>query len=581
MATLAITQIAVETAEAVELEAERRQERGFAVLLVSGLMLFAVAVGGYHPYAEDGGLYLAGVKRLLDPALYAQRAGFVLEPMRYSIFAPVVAGLVRMSHAGLPAVLLGLHLVSIWVTLFAAWMLASRCWARREARVGAVALLACWLGLPIAGTALLFMDPYVTARSFSTPCMVLALVGVLDMTTGGDARRRGLALWLGSLALAAAMHPLMAAYALAASLVLLCVRAESGRVRVWGIMGLCVGALGLGGLLQAMARPESAEYVRVAMTRSYWFVWKWRWFEVVGLVAPLGIVGWSAGLGLLRPTHHGEAVMNGAHGRRRPGGLSPEREGRYTHVAESRPLRQAQGRLFEKLRGSYGATGSVAALARTALVVGGMAVIVALLFGRADSATHLVARLQPLRVFQIVYLVMALVLGAKLGELVLRRNVWRWGVALVVLGGTMLGAARAAYPDSRHIEAPWAGTANPWVRAFEWIRFNTPKDALFALDADYINAPAEDAQCFRAIAERSALADYSKDGGEASITPGLTDEWAREQAAQAGLSSPNTTDAAREAALRPLGVTWVVLDAGAKTALDCPYRNGEVTVCRL
>ena len=73
------------------------------------------------------------------------------------------------------------------------------------------------------------------------------------------------------------------------------------------------------------------------------------------------------------------------------------------------------------------------------------------------------------------------------------------------------------------------------MQAFLWIRGNTPKDALFALDADYINAPGEDAQSFRAIAERSALPDYSKDGGEASIAPDLTAAWSIGQAAQRGL----------------------------------------------
>ena len=45
------------------------------------------------------------------------------------------------------------------------------------------------------------------------------------------------------------------------------------------------------------------------------------------------------------------------------------------------------------------------------------------------------------------------------------------------------------------------------------------------LDSHYITSPGEDAQSFRAIAERSAMPDYSKDGGEASIMPGLTSAW--------------------------------------------------------
>jgi hypothetical protein len=47
------------------------------------------------------------------------------------------------------------------------------------------------------------------------------------------------------------------------------------------------------------------------------------------------------------------------------------------------------------------------------------------------------------------------------------------------------------------------------------------------------------------------------------------------------LSSPAETDAQRIAALRPLGVSWIVLESGAATAFDCPYRNAAVEVCRL
>jgi hypothetical protein len=143
----------------------------------------------------------------------------------------------------------------------------------------------------------------------------------------------------------------------------------------------------------------------------------------------------------------------------------------------------------------------------------------------------------------------------------------------------MFSTAHSAYPHSSHIELPGTTTPNLWAQAFLWIRDHTPKDALFALDADYINAPGEDAQCFRAIAERSALADYSKDGGEASIAPDLTAAWKQGQAAQQRLSQE--TDAERLAALRSLSVSWVVLQASAVTGFDCPYANASVKVCRL
>ena len=81
-----------------------------------------------------------------------------------------------------------------------------------------------------------------------------------------------------------------------------------------------------------------------------------------------------------------------------------------------------------------------------------------------------------------------------------------------------------------------------------WISRNTPKDALFAMDADYITKPGEDAQGFRAIAERSVLPDYSKDGGVVANKPLLTGAWMRGQAVQTGLSTENDADGWRHAA---------------------------------
>lgn len=525
------TFVAPVESQAASERATRKQDRNFALRLVSGLTIFALAVHGYHPSAEDGGLYLAGVKRLLDPALYPHQTAFVLEPARFSLFATAVAALARISHLPLPWVMLALHLVSIWTTLFAAWLLASRISISPTARAGAVVLLSCWLALPVAGTALLLMDPYVTARSFSTPCMVFALLGALDFTEPNftaQTRRRSFWLCAGSTTAAATIHPLMAAYSFAATLGLLCVRQKRRASRILGTTALAVAALILAVCLQIFASPESADVARIALTRTYWFPALWRWYELVGLAAPLAILAAFARSAAPKPSWRNPS----------------ERD-----------------------------------LAQTALVVGATAVTVALLFARAGSSTHLVARLQPLRAFQVVYLIMVLMLGAKLGESLLRRAAWRWATTTLLLGSVMFAAARSAYPHSSHLELPWIATPNPWAQAFLWIRDHTPKDALFALDADYINAPGEDAQCFRAIAERSALPDYSKDGGEASIAPELTPAWKQGQAAQQRLGQE--TDAERLAALQPLAVSWLVLQSRASTGFDCPYENTTVKVCRL
>jgi hypothetical protein len=41
------------------------------------------------------------------------------------------------------------------------------------------------------------------------------------------------------------------------------------------------------------------------------------------------------------------------------------------------------------------------------------------------------------------------------------------------------------------------------------------------------------------------------------------------------------SDQQRLARLQPLGVTWIVLPAEAKTGFPCPFSNARVRVCRL
>jgi hypothetical protein len=91
-------------------------------------------------------------------------------------------------------------------------------------------------------------------------------------------------------------------------------------------------------------------------------------------------------------------------------------------------------------------------------------------------------------------------------------------------------------------------------------------------------APGEDEQNFRAMAERSVLADY-KDEGLALVFPGDASNWYEQFQAQREIAS--MSDAERVGRLTPLGASWMMLPASARTALPCPYRNSAVLVCRL
>ena len=254
-------------------------------LAITLLTAYVLLVHGYHPYAEDGGLYIAGIKKLLDPMLYPAWTAFVTEHLRFSLFAPLVAALVRILHLSLPGVLLGIYLASIWSTLYTAWSIAKQITPGFEARLGAVALLAGAISMPIAGTSLMLFDPYVTARSLSTP-LILGAIGYA-LAFNADARRgRNQILCAACLLAAALVHPLMAAYGLAAVLVVSTLGSERASIRRRGPWLLLVAALAVAGGLQASAPAESANQVWVAMTRYYWFPFRWEWYEQFGLLAP-------------------------------------------------------------------------------------------------------------------------------------------------------------------------------------------------------------------------------------------------------------------------------------------------------
>jgi len=487
--------------------------------LLAALTAATFLLHGYHPLAEDGGLYVAGVKWLLNPSLFPHDRAFVTAHLRYSIFAPVVVGVVRLLHLPLLWALFLLSLASIAGTLLAARRILQRCGMSDAAQLGGVALLAAWWTMPVAGTSLLLMDPYVTARSFSTPLSLFAVAWAMD-----DWRsRRPALLCAAALIAAAAFHPLMAAYAVAMVIVLRLGRGKSP-IAAWlsfALVALCAAAV-----LQVAAHAESAAVVAAAYSRYYWFLSQWQWFEWLGLLGPLVVIG---------------AIMQWS---------------RRTDAAMQ--------------------------LMKAAIVLGLLAFTVALLFAHEGYRSHAVARLQPLRAYLQVYALMALLLGAVVTESC--RRGWRRSLpVLLVLGSAvaMFTVQRLSFPASPHVELPWRADANPngWVQAFLWARDHTPNDALFALDAKYVNTEGEDAQVFRAIAERSMLPDFSKDGGEAAITPSLANAWQRGAAAQKALSAQ--TDAEREAQLRPLGVTWMVLHADAVTTHPCAYRNAVVKVCEL
>lgn len=491
-------------------QAPRKLPAKHPVLILALLTPAVLLIHGYHPLSDDGAIYVEGVKKLIYPDLYRTDAVFVMQHVRFSIFAHALAGVVRYTHLPLLLLLLLCHVASIFLFLLGCWKVAERVFDSPFSRWGAVLLAACCFTLPVAGTSLFIMDPYVTARSFSTPLSLFALAAGL----GGFWIQA--TLWI---VLAALFHPLMAGFA--AIFLTAVALAEKPRLRALAVFA------GLGLLASAVVflatRHVSLDLAssQAALSRSYFFLSSWQWYEYFGLVLPLLLL-------LAAATH---------------------------------------------TRGK-GLTGQ---LSIAALTVGSCAAVVALCFVHR-SGSLLLARLQVLRAFHMIYLVGVLLLGGLLGRLAQRRP-WTVAGLYLVAALAMFAGQRVTYPASNPVEWPGLSPRNPWQQAFLWARANTPKDAVFALDSRYIESDGEDAQSFRATAERSAIADWYKDGGIASMFPPAQELWWNEVQATEGLD--RATDGERLARLAPFGVNWILLPATARTSLPCPYANRAVRVCRL
>ena len=486
----------------------KREINRFPLATIALLTPAVLLIHGYHPLADDGAVYVAGIKKLANPSLYRWDAVFATEPARFSIFAHILAPLLHWSS--LPVLLLVCQLASIFLFLLGARQVATRIFSDHRSCWGAVLLAACCFTLPVAGTSLSIMDPYTTARSFSTPLSLFAVAAVLDESWVGSI------LWLG---LAALFHPLMAGYTAISMLTLGLAQRKLWRALSWVLaMGWLLSAV----IFIATHRADaSLAYHRAALSRSYFFLSSWQWYEYPGLVIPLLLLA-VAGF-----------------------------RSRLPWAARS--------------------------VAIAATLTGSCVLLISLCFVHR-SGSLLLARIQVLRAFHMVYIAGVLLAGGMLGRWT-RQHMRVMAVLCLLVSGSLFAGQRLTYPESNHVEWPGIEPRNLWREAFLWIRDNTPGDAIFALDNDYIESPGEDAQGFRATAERSTVADWFKDGGIASNFPDAAALWWQGSTATWRLNQAG--DEQRLARLQPLGVTWIVLPVEAKTGFPCPFSNLRVRVCRL
>jgi len=344
---------------------------------------------------------------------------------------------------------------------------------------------------------------------------------ILFALTAFLTRRYGLATVL--TLVTATIHPQMAAYVVFPAVLLWTMdRGNLPAPEPVPVSGALLGIVPPGFHLA----PAQGAYREALYSRDFYFLSTWTWYHWLGLLAPLAFLFWFW-KGKLR-------------------GTTPE----FSRVS-------------------------------CVLIPFGIVSIVA---GAIISSTHdldMYARLQPLRCFHLITLVFMLLLAGLIGEYTRERKL-RWALptllAALVVGMSYVGYA--TYPNSPRIEIPGLHpTSNAWLDATRWIRHNTPQEAIFAVDSRYLATDGVDDHGFRALSERSALADYYKDGGVVAIFPNLATEWKQMSDATSGLNHFSAKQFTRLAHEYP--VTWAVIHGGAPDGMYCPYDRKGYAVCQI
>src|SRR6478609_9504214 len=88
------------------------------------LSFAALLIHGYHPYAEDAGIYIPAVKKQLDPSLYRSGSESFSLPAHWSVFTRSLAESARVIHLPLPYILLLWYMACLFFTLVACWRIA-------------------------------------------------------------------------------------------------------------------------------------------------------------------------------------------------------------------------------------------------------------------------------------------------------------------------------------------------------------------------------------------------------------------------------------------------------------------------
>ncbi len=191
------------------------------------------------------------------------------------------------------------YIVSLFATLGSCWLLAVACFSSPRAHWTAILVITAVLTMPATNTGLLLIDPYITARSFSTPLTLFALASALE--------RRYARVIIAAL-LTALVHPQMVVYL--AFLMAVMWAADRRKQEVREPVQVMASAVGVGLFPSGFhIAPASGPYREALYSRDYFFLYNWTWYHWLGMLAPMAILAWFW-RGNIRGTRRGFQLLS-------------------------------------------------------------------------------------------------------------------------------------------------------------------------------------------------------------------------------------------------------------------------------
>jgi len=316
------------------------------------------------------------------------------------------------------------------------------------------------------------------------------------------------------------LHPIMALLGISFCFFLTMALLEPVHAWLRSLRDSLASAVPLGWIFES----PTASWRRALETRSYYFLYSWTWYEWLGAIGPL-VLFWL-----------------------------------LWRIAVKR--REAKLAKFAVAVFAYGVVHQAASM----IVIGSPALV-------------RLTPMQPMRYLHLIYVFMVLIGGCLIGKYFLKASALRWAALLGTACLGMFAAQRDLFADSPHFELPGTRSNNPWTESFSWIRENTPVDAYFAMDPRYLSLPGEDYHSFRALAERSQLADMIKDPAVVTQVPELGSEWQRQTEGQFGWQNFKSADFQR--LKMEFGVNWVIVSYPEPAGLACKWHNATLSVCQI